>query len=145
MGFMQPPGQQGAQGQPGLTQQPPSQLQFGPESLMALLMSMMSGGPQAMGQQAGNGMAVGANSMQGMLPQLLAALQPVAGGASTQTPGQPPGKPGGQPGSTAAPGQSPGGQQPPQQQQGPMQGLMQILQMLGMGGGLGKQMGAPMQ
>lgn len=129
----------GAGQQPGPPGQSP-QLQFGPESLMALLMSMFSGGPQAMGPAAGNGMMVGQNSMQSIMPQLLAALQP----QQQPQPGMPqPGQPG-QPGQAQQGGQARGGAQqspggPPggggQQMNPQMQGVMQILQMLGLGGG----------
>lgn len=112
------------------------QLQFGPESLIALLMSMMQGGPQSMGPAAGNATAVGQGSMASLLPQLMQSMQPQQPPQAVGPPGTPGAGggggaklPGGQQPST--PGQPGQGQQPPFMQQ-----IMQMLSSLGLGGGM---------
>jgi hypothetical protein len=114
------------------------QLQFGPESLISLLMSMLQGGPQAMGPAAGSGQAVGQNSMASLLPMLLQSMQPQQPPAGAPGAAGPPGSPGAGGGGAKLPGgqggaQMPGGQAPQQNPQ--LAQLLQMLSSLGMGGG----------
>ena len=100
---------------PGGQQQAPGQ-QISPESLMALLTSLFSGG-QGQGPQAAQPAAIGQQSIQTIIPQLLAMLAP-------QNPQQAQAQQ-----MQAAQGQQQQAQQ--QQQGGPAQMLAMILQQLG--------------
>lgn len=122
-GQMTPGGPGGGQLSP---QQPP--MQFGPESLFALLMSMMMGGPAQMGQAAGSGTAVGQGSLMSILPQLMSILQPQQGAQPGPIQGGGQMSPGGPGGGMMSPG-GPGGSM------SPISSIIQMLSQLGMGGG----------